>query len=92
MYNEINIVEIFVGVIEILFGQQFIQELVIKFECYLNVGVKLYWLVVLDLWFIYVYYYWNDSNIFGSNDVFVDEVLGIEFEFQEVFGVFEWKG
>jgi len=91
-HNETNISEIPVGAIEILSGQQPIQELVIKLERYLNAGVKSYWLVVPDLRSIYVYHHRNDSNIFGSNDVLIDEVLGIELELQEVFGALERKG
>ncbi len=53
---------------------------------------KSYWLVVPDLRSIYVYHHRNDSNIFGSNDILVDKVLGIELELKEVFGALERKG
>jgi len=86
-YDEINVEEIPVGVIEILSPKQSLADLIVKSYQYFEAGVKSYWLALPETQTIYVYYAPNEYYAYFQKGTLVDNKLGIEIDVAKVFKV-----
>lgn len=84
-YDEINISEIPVGVIEILSPKQSMADLIAKSYEYFAAGVKSYWLVLPDVKTIYVYHAPNEYEAYVKTGILKDTQLNIELDIAKVF-------
>jgi Uma2 family endonuclease len=84
-FDEINIEEIPVGVVEILSPKQSMVGLITKSYEYFEAGVKSYWLVLPETKTIYVYSTPNVYDAFFQKGILKDAVLGIELDLGKVF-------
>lgn len=84
-YDEINVTEIPVGVIEILSPKQSMADLIAKSYEYFTAGVKSYWLVLPDLKSIYVYHAPNEYEAYVKTGMLKDIRLNIELDIAKIF-------
>ncbi len=72
-------------VIDILFSEQNLHGLELKYKNYFAEGVKSYWFVLPSLRTIYVFYGVENSVVFTHKDRLVDKILNIELDLSEIF-------
>lgn len=87
--DEVNVVNMPLGVVEILSPKQHISDLIIKSKDYFDAGIKSYWLVLPDLKTIYVFSDKNEYEVYAKNDKLIDNQLNIELDLGELFK--NWK-
>lgn len=84
-YDEINVEELPIGVIEILSPKQSLADLIVKSYEYFKAGVQSYWLVLPETKTIYVYTGPNEYDAYFRKGMLKDEKLGIEIDVGKVF-------
>lgn len=84
-YDEINVEEIPVGVIEILSPKQSMADLIAKSYEYFGAGVKSYWLVLPEVKTIFVYHAPNEYEAYVKTGILKDIQLDIELDIAQVF-------
>jgi Uma2 family endonuclease len=84
-YDEINVTEIPVGVVEILSPKQSMVDLIAKSYEYFEAGVQSYWLVLPEVKTIFVYHAPNEYEAYVKTGILKDIRLNIELDIAQIF-------